>query len=373
MNVTHSRHLAMTAVAVLDDYQGCARSHFDKLDPSKYEVAYFPETLLPWSTAPQTVRDELVRRLEPFDVIGEGFSPDSRGMANGTATMRERTPLPAELIERLPRLKLILTNGARNKAIDLDACKARGIPVASAKDLRAGPVDSTTEHAVAMILGIARDLAGNDAAIKAGAWQTGFVTGLSGKTLGLVGLGRLGASVGRIMSLFGMKVQAWSTNLTQEVADEKARDLGLPTEGPDGSKTFKAVSRDELFSTSDVVSVHLVLSDRSRGLITRHDLSQMKPSAFFVNTSRGPLVVEADLLDAIKTRRIAGVAVDVYNIEPLPQDSPWRSIGGKGQSHVLVTPHIAYVEETSISGFYKQQVENLERWTAGEDMQNLLS
>jgi phosphoglycerate dehydrogenase-like enzyme len=289
--------------------------------------------------------------------------------------MRERTPLPAELINRLPNLKLILSCGYRNKAIDMDAAQARGIPVTAATDTKSGPVDTTTEHAITLILSVARNIPQNDAAVKAGAWQTNFVTGLSGKTLGLVGLGRLGGNVARIMKVaFDMKIIAWSTNLTQEVADAQARHQGLPVEQADGSKTFKAVSREELFGTADVVSVHLVLSERSMGLITESDLSRMKPSSFFVNTSRGPLVVEKDLLNILKAGKIRGAALDVFDLEPLPKDSEWRDSdwGTGGKSQVLLTPHIAYVEESNINGFYQQQVDDLQRWFAGKELKKTM-
>lgn len=285
--------------------------------------------------------------------------------------MRERTPLPADLIKRLPNLKLILSCGHRNKAIDMNAAQKRGIPVTAATDNKQGPVDSTTEHIITMILSATRNIAQNDASVKAGAWQTSFVTSVSGKTLGLVGLGRLGGTVGRIMSVaFGMKIIAWSTNLTQEAADQQAKDQGLPVELENGEKTFKAVSREELFTTADVVSVHLVLSDRSRGLITEVDLSKMKPSAFFVNTSRGPLVVEKDLLVILKAGKIRGAGLDVFDLEPLPKDSDWRRSdwGTGGKSQLLVTPHVAYVEEGSINGFYEQQVADLLRWAAGKPL-----
>ncbi|KAJ6442754.1 d-isomer specific 2-hydroxyacid dehydrogenase [Purpureocillium lavendulum] len=351
-----------TKIAVLDDYQGCAKQFYDKLDPAKFAVSYFPDTLLPYKVAPREVQDELVRRLEPFDVI---------------SSMRERTPFPAELLQRLPNLKLLLTSGVRNKAIDLPACAARGIPVAGATDTHAGPTDSTTEHAVAMILGLARGLAANDAAVKAGQWQSsGFATGLGGRVFGVLGLGRLGAAVARVMHLaLGMRVVAWSANLTQDAADDQARRAGLPVEGPDGVKTFRAVSREELFGTADVVSVHLVLSDRTRGIVGAQDLARMKPTAFFVNTSRGPLVVERDLLDVLKAGRIRGAALDVFDLEPLPLDSEWRDAqwGKNGTSQVLVTPHMGYVEETSIAGFYRKQVANLERWVAGESLETLLT
>ncbi|KAJ5096449.1 hypothetical protein NUU61_005805 [Penicillium alfredii] len=344
----------VTQVAVLDDYHGVAPGHFAKLDPSIYVVKHFPATLPPYNhpDTTQAERDELAERLEPFEVI---------------ATMRERTPFPRELIERLPRLKLLLSCGRHNKAIDMEACHSRGIPVTGTEDKLA--IDTTLEHIITLILATSHDIAQNDAAVKAGKWQTSFVTGVSYKTLGLVGLGRLGRSVARIMSLaFGMKIIAWSPNLTQSVADEQAKSQGLPVEGPDGEKTFKFVSRGELFATSDVVSVHLLLSDRTRGLITTQDLSKMKPSSFFVNTSRGPLVVEEDLLGILKEGKIRGAALDVFNLEPLPANSEWRDSdwGTNGKSQVLVTPHIAFMEESVLNGFYEQQVGELERWSRGE-------
>ncbi|OAA47908.1 D-isomer specific 2-hydroxyacid dehydrogenase [Metarhizium rileyi] len=348
-------------VAVLDDYQGVAPAHFNKLDPN-FVVTYIPDTLLPYNhpDTSQAVKDEIVKRLEQFEVI---------------STMRERTPFPGGLINRLPNLKLILSSGHRNRSIDMEAAQKRGIAVTAATDVSLGPVDSTTEHIITMILSVARNIAQNDAAVKAGSWQTSFVTGVSGRTLGLVGLGRLGGGVARIMSLaFGMKIMAWSTNLTQEAADAVAKAHGLPMEQDGGEKTIKAVSREELFSTADVVSLHLVLSERSRGLITAADLSRMKPSSFFVNTSRGPLVVEKDLLDVLKGGKIRGAALDVFDLEPLPKDSEWRKSdwGTNGKSQLLVTPHVAYVEESSISGFYEQQVDDLVRWWTGKELKKTM-
>ena len=292
--------------------------------------------------------------------------------------MRERTPFPKELISRLPKLKLLLTTGLRNASLDLEALKERGIPVAGAADKATGKAvgtDSTTQHCVAMILALARNIAQDDLSVKTGGWQTTVATGLTGKVLGTVGLGRLGVSVAKIMSLaFGMRVIAWSTNLTQEAADEKARGAGLPVEDANGEKTFKVVSREELFSSADVVSVHLVLSDRSRGNITRKDFELMKSSAFFVNTSRGPLVVERDLLDILKEGRIGGVAVDVFDLEPLPANSEWRSTkwGEDGTSRVLLTPHMGYVEGNTLNAWYSQQVDNIRLWRAGEALVNAI-
>lgn len=288
--------------------------------------------------------------------------------------MRERTPFPRDLIVRLPNLKLLLTTGLRNASLDLEAFKERNIPVAGAVD--SGPAksvgtDSTTQHCVALILAAARNIVPDDASVKSGGWQTSFAAGLSAKVFGTVGLGRLGVAVARIMNLaFGMRVVAWSSNLTQDAADEKAKAAGLPVETADGEKTFKVVSKEELFQSADVVSIHLVLSDRSRGIISSKDLKLMKPTAIFVNTSRGPLVVEEDLLGALEQGQIRTAALDVFNIEPLPLDSKWRTTkwGQDGRSQVLLTPHMGYVEKGTLDVWYQQQVENILRWEKGEGL-----
>ncbi|KAL2257468.1 hypothetical protein VTK26DRAFT_137 [Humicola hyalothermophila] len=358
--------MAPIKIAVLDDYQGISEAKFKALDPAKYEVAFFKDTLPPYNhpNTPQEVKDKLVARLEPFTVI---------------STMRERTPFPAALISRLPNLRLLLTTGNRNQSLDLPAFAARRIPVAGAVD-RANPLSvgsvSTTEHCVALILAAARNLAQDDAAVKAGAWQPDVAAvGLRGKVLGVVGLGRLGVAVARVMRVaFGMRVVAWSENLTQELADERARAAGLAAEDGEGGKTFKVVTKEELFSTADVVSLHLVLSDRSRGCVAKKELERMKPGAIFVNTSRGPLVVERDLLDVLEKGKIRAAALDVFDLEPLPLDSKWRTTkwGRDGRSRVVLTPHMGYVEEESLSWWYDQQIENLKRWERGEPLVNKL-
>lgn len=298
--------------------------------------------------------------------------------------MRERTPFPADLIARLPNLKLLLTTGLRNASIDLAACRERGIPVAGAKDkARGGPAaaggsvaaavatDSTTQHCVAMILALARGLAADNAAVRAGAWQTGWALGLSDRTLGVLGLGRLGVWVARIMrTAFGMRVVAWSSNLTQDAADARAAEAGLPVEDEEGQKTFRVVSREELFATADVLSVHLVLSDRTRGLVGAEDLARMKQTALLVNTARGPIVQERALLDVLEKGAIRGAALDVFDLEPLPLDSPWRTTewGKDGRSQVLLTPHMGYVEKQTLGDWYAVQVENVQRWQKGQEL-----
>ena len=288
--------------------------------------------------------------------------------------MRERTPFPRELVSRLPNLKLLLTTGNRNLALDLPAFQERGIPVVGTMDkAHPGSVGSvsTTEHCVAMILAAARNIAQDDHSVKSGGWQTASAISLHRKTLGTVGLGRLGIAVAKIMyGAFGMRVVAWSPNLTQEAADEKAKAAGFPVEGDQGEKTFKVVSKEELFKTADIVSLHLVLSERSRGSVSAADLNLMKPSAILINTSRGPLVVEEDLLNALERGKIRAAALDVFELEPLPPNSRWRTTkwGEEGRSQVLLTPHMGYVEQTTLEGWYEQQVENIERWAEGEPL-----
>ncbi|KAI0881480.1 D-isomer-specific 2-hydroxyacid dehydrogenase-like protein [Annulohypoxylon maeteangense] len=349
--------MAVVKIAVLDDYQKLSVPLFEKLQTFGFEVTTFTDTLLPYNhpDTPQDVKDALVKRLEPFGII---------------SSMRERTPFPAELVNRLPNLKLLLTTGSRNASINVHALSARGIPVAGTVPEKWNP-DSTTQHCVALILALARNIPQDDAIMKAGGWQTASATNLAGKVFGVVGLGRLGVSVSRIMHIaFGMKVIAWSTNLTQEAADEKAKASGLPVEDANGDKTFKVVSRDELFSSADVVSVQLVLSDRSRGLITADDLGKLKRSALFINTARGPIVVEEDLLEVAKKGLIRGVGLDVYEIEPLPTSSEWRKIkwGEEGRTRVVLSPHMGYVQDDTIIDMYKKQVENILRWHKGEAM-----
>ncbi|KAH6681301.1 D-isomer specific 2-hydroxyacid dehydrogenase [Halenospora varia] len=360
-------------VAILDDYQGIAARHFESLKPT-FEFTVFRETLLPYNhpATPESVRDELVQRLKPFTVI---------------SSMRERTPFPEPLLQKLPNLKLLLTTGTRNNGIDMVAAKKLGIPVTGAPGSgrtdkssttgkkRKGP-DSTTQHCVALILGIARNLVQDDIVVKSGGWQTGLATGMSGKTFSSVGLGRLGVAVGKIMHLaFGMRILAWSSSLTQGTADQKAKEAGLPIEDENGEKTFKVVSKEELFKAADVLSVHYVLSDRSRGIVGSEDLKLLKPSALLINTSRGPVVDEQALLEVLNQGLIRGAAIDVFELEPLPLDSEWRTTkwGEEGRSSVLLSPHMAYVEEETMSNWYEEQVEILERWRDGKELLNVLA
>ncbi|KAI0975250.1 D-isomer specific 2-hydroxyacid dehydrogenase [Xylaria arbuscula] len=354
--------MSLPIIAILDDYQGFSKGPFERLRSAGYKVTTFTDTLLPYNhpDTRQDAKDALVARLEPFNII---------------SSMRERTPFPAELVNRLPNLHLLLTTGPRNAALDVAAFQARGIPVAGTnKDGAPSGPDSTTQHTVALILALARSIPQDDAIMKSGGWQTKDAVSLSGKVFGTVGLGRLGVTVAKIMHFaFGMKVIAWSTNLTQDAADERARSAGLPVEDETGAKTFKVVSRDELFSTADVVSIHVVLSERTRGLVGTSDLEKMKKSALLVNTSRGPIINESELLEAGKKGLIRGIGLDVYGLEPLPEDSEWRSTkwGESGRSEVVLTPHMGYVVADNIAAWYDQQVENILRWQKGEALTSL--
>jgi phosphoglycerate dehydrogenase-like enzyme len=252
--------------------------------------------------------------------------------------MRERTPLGAPLIERLPNLKLIASTGPRNASIDLKSAAARGIAV-----VHTGYFGSpTVELTWALILAGARHIVAEAAAVRRGGWQHSIGEDLSGKTLGIIGLGNLGSRVARIGSAFGMRVLAWSQNLTAEKAGEVGAAL---------------VSKEELLRQADVVSVHLVLSDRTRGLIGAAELALMKRSARLVNTSRGPIVVEAALIAALEARQIAGAAIDVYDMEPLPADHPYRKL-----DNLLATPHIGYVSRDLYERFYRDTVTNIIAW-----------
>ncbi|KAF5719495.1 2-hydroxyacid dehydrogenase [Fusarium mundagurra] len=353
------------SLLVLDDYLRISAKHFEHLQPPKLQVE-IADTYIPQRTAEE--KSSLVEKLYPYDII---------------STMRERTPFPGELLCQLPNLKLLLCTGTQFETFDMETAKDMGITVASAlgrgrsdgtqhkQDIRKGGSHPATHHTWAMILALARNIAADDASIKAGGWQSDMAIGLSGKTLGVIGLGRLGAAVARIGSLaFSMKIKCWSSSLDQAKADEMAVKLGLPIVDEDGDKTFEAVSKEELFATADVVTLHYVLSERSRGIVGAKELKAMKKSALLVNTSRGALIDETALLDAVNEGSIRGVALDVFESEPLPADSPWRSQdwGKSKKSRVLVTPHMGYVEEGIMNNWYAEQAENVERWLDGKDV-----
>ncbi|KAI9035061.1 D-2-hydroxyacid dehydrogenase family protein [Aspergillus affinis] len=334
-------------LAILDDYQSISPAYFDPLRPRLTTISYYPDTLNPHDPLQH---EALIARLQPYDII---------------MTMRERTPFSSSTLSRLPNLKLLLTTGSRNLALDATYAASRGIPVAGTSARPVG-VHSTVQHTWALILALARGVARDDAAIKRGEWQ-GSELGISlaGKTLGVLGLGKLGTGVARIAAQgFGMQVIAWSTNLTQEKADEVAREAGLVA----GSIKVSA-TKAEFFAAVDVVSLHSVLSERSRGIVGVEELKGMKKSALLVNTSRGPLIDQDALLETLSGGGIWGAALDVFETEPLPKDSPWRttSWGEYGRSQVLLTPHTGYLDE-QIRGWYKEAAENLEKWLDGKEL-----
>lgn len=341
-------------VAVLDDYQFLSSKFFAEVSPDRVKLTYFPDTL---NTRNNEDLAKASERLKPFAVI---------------SSMRERTPFPKALLEGLPNLKLLLTTGKRNAAIDLEACKELGIAVAGTDprhDLPKGKhivPDSTTTHCWAMVLGLSRHIARDDLVVKEGGWQgPTLATAIAGKTLALCGLGRLGTSCGRIGILaWGMRVICWSSNLTQEKADEQAKSVGLEV------GDYKVVTKEELFKEADVLSVHYVLSERSRGLVGAMELSLMKPSALLINTSRGPVVDEPALLQACERGTLAGVGLDVFDSEPLHKESKWRSKewGQSGRSEVLLSPHMGYGETEIIESWYRENSENLGRWLEGKEM-----
>lgn len=324
------------SLAILDDYGGIASKHFTDIQGLK--VDSFPETLDP---ASEYGLQALAERLKPYSII---------------STMRERTPFPSALQSQLPNLKLLLTTGVRNASLDISFATSQGITVAGTTGAKPGHpdhgteegtkappppgYDSTTQHTWALILSICSRIPQDNPALQSdvSAWQSGFSIALGGKTLGLCGLGKLGANTARIgAQAFGMNVIAWSENLTQEKADAAAENAGLPR------GTFKAVSKAELFQNADVLSLHYVLSPRSRGIVGSDELKMMKPTSVLINSSRGPLIDEKALLTALEQGTIRGAALDVWWQEPLPANSPWRSYKGKGD--LVMSPHMGYVNE----------------------------
>lgn len=255
--------------------------------------------------------------------------------------MRERTAVTADLLDRLPNLELIVTTGPFNAAVDVATATARGITICGT----GGDVQPTVELTWALILGLARHVAAEDAGMRAGGWQTSVGTNLAGKTLGVVGMGRIGRRVAKIAPAFGMETIAWSQNLDPEVAT---------------SRRVTPVTKPELFATADFVTIHLVLSDRSRGLVGGPELETMRPTAYLVNTSRGPIVDEDALVRALTDGSIAGAALDVFGTEPLPSDSPLRRA-----PRILLTPHLGYVTTEVYEQFYREIVEDIVAFWAG--------
>ena len=303
-------------IVVLDDYQQVAATHAD-WDSLGAKVTFVDRHL---------EGPELVETVRQAQVI---------------VAMRERTPITAELLAHLPELQLIVTTGRRNASIDVAAARERGIPVCGT----AGLATSTVEHTWAMILSAVRHIPAEDRSMRDGGWQTTVGTGLAGGTLGVMGLGRLGSQVATIGKAFGMDVIAWSQNLDPE----HARSLGV-----------RPVSKEELMAESDVVTIHLVSSDRTHHVVGAAEIAHMRPTAYLVNTSRGPLVDTAALLEALHAGRIAGAAIDVYDTEPLPADDPLRSA-----PRTVLTPHLGYVTNDGYDVFFREAVEDIAAWQAG--------
>ncbi len=310
--------MSIHRLAILDDYQGVALSMgpWDRL--KGVEVTVFRDTI--------TDRDALAQRLAPFDAI---------------LAMRERTPFPRALIERLPNLRLLITTAARNRSIDAAACAERGIVFCGTPSYG----DPTVDITWGLIIGLMRDLPRQEAALRKGLWQTSVGWGLEGRTLGVVGLGKLGGRVAKVGQAFGMKVIAWSQNLTEE----RAAEIGATR-----------VDKATLFEQADVVTLHLILSDRSRGIVGAEDLARMKRSAFIVNTSRGPLIDQPALIAALQEGRIAGAGIDVFDTEPLPIDHPLLAA-----PNTFLTPHLGYVTQQNYRAYYEGCVEAIEAFNAG--------
>ena len=349
-------------LAILDDYASIASPHFQSLQ-GQVQIDSFPTTLNASVSSDHAI---LVDRLKPYTII---------------SSMRERTKFPRSLLQELSNLKVLLTTGMKNASINMAACRDLGITVVGtgAKENPPKGYPATNEMTWALILGLAKDVVRGDAVVKSpstasndpnasvGGWQTTLTFGLAGKTLGLLGLGKLGTSAAVTGHMgFGMKVIAWSTSLTQEKADEAAEDRGLP------KGTFQVVSsKKELFEKADVLSVHYVLSDRSRGIVGKDELASMKKNSLLVNTSRGPLIDEAALLEALEAGKIRGAGLDVFDVEPLPKDSPWRREeywGEEGRSSVLLSPHMGYAEEETMHDWYEQQAAAVKAWINEEEV-----
>jgi len=312
-------------VAILDDYLKLALTEADwSALPNDATVQVFHQHL--------GDEEQLAAALADFEVL---------------VLMRERTPLPASLLERLPALKLIVTTGMRNLSVDMAAARSRGIDVCGTAML---PYPAF-EHAWAMILALAKNIVAEDRTVHAGGWQAGPTAGVNGKTLGVLGLGKLGAQVARVGAAFEMDVIAWSHNLTAE----RAQQCGA-----------RLVDKDTLLARSDFITIHLVHSERTHGLIGRDEFARMRRGAYLVNTSRGPIVDEGALVHALRERRIAGAGIDVFDVEPLPRAHPLRAL-----DNVLLTGHTGYSTREAFTLMYPQCVECVAAWLAGSPVRVL--
>jgi len=303
--------------AILDDYYDTALTLADWVRlGDRVDVTAF--------THPFASEQDAASALGNFEII---------------CAMRERTAFPRSLLAALPKLKLLITSGMRNAAVDIEAAKERGVVICGTQYGR----DPTAALTMALILELTRKVGRENARMHAGEpWQKLGGVEIEGKTLGVVGLGRLGSKIAGLAKAFGMNVIAWSPNLTAE----RCKEVGV------GQAT-----KEELFATADIITIHVVLSQRSRGLVGRDDLARMKQTAYLVNTSRGPLVDEAALLDILQQRKIAGAGIDVFSVEPLPVDHPFRKL-----DNLVLTPHLGYVTEESFRSHYGQMVECIDAW-----------
>ena len=306
-------------IAVIDDWQGVASGVVDWSALEGIGEVHFVHDY-------PADNDTLAKRLETFQVI---------------CVMRERTRFDDDLLRRLPNLKLLVTGGMRNAALDIKAAGALGIQICGTDSYK----HAAPELTWALIMAATRNLVNEANALRQGKWQQGLGGDLHGKTLGILGLGSIGQRVARFGQVFGMRVIAWSENLTAERAAE-------------ADVTY--VSKQELFEQADVLSVHLVLSDRSRGIVDAQALDWMKPTALLVNTARGPIVDESALIKALQKNRIAGAALDVFEQEPLPAHHPFRTL-----DTVLATPHVGYVSQQNYHLFFSQMIEDIQAWAAG--------
>jgi phosphoglycerate dehydrogenase-like enzyme len=308
-------------IAILDDYQGIALKMADWKVLADHRITVFRDHLFD--------ANALVERLRDFEIV---------------TTMRERTPFGRELLEKLPNLKLLVTTGLHNASIDLDTATRLGILVCGTGGGKTR-VNDVQELTWGLILAVMRHIPQEDAAIRRGQFQNTIGTVLQGKVLGLMGLGRLGSLMAPIGRAFEMSIIAWSQNLTSEIAKLAGAEL---------------VTKDQLFSRSDILSIHLQLSDRTRGLVGARELSLMKPTAYLINTSRGPIVNERDLFHTLETHAIAGAGLDVFDQEPLPDDYPFKRL-----DNVVMTPHLGYVTEETYHNFYPGIVEDIVAYLGG--------
>jgi phosphoglycerate dehydrogenase-like enzyme len=311
----------MLRAAILDDYQNVALTFADWSPIAKdVEIKVFNE--------PFASQDEAIKALQGFAIV---------------VGMRERTPFPRKVIEALPDLKLLITTGAKNNSFDIKAATERGVTVCGT-----GAVGNpTTGIAFGLMLELTRRIGFENARLKAGApWQVTIGQDLEGLTLGIVGLGKLGQRVAAVGKAFGMKVIGWSQNLTPEKAKEAGVDYA---------------SREDLFRNADFVTIHYQLSDRSRGLIAGDDIGRMKKSAYLINTARAPIVDQAALLKALQDKKIAGAGLDVFEVEPLPLDHPYRKL-----DNVVITPHLGYVSEQNYRKYFPDIVEDIRAWLDGK-------